>query len=173
MESVDRFELITKLAAVEALEGAPGSEGERQAAIRARIRLEARLEELEVAAGPGCFAEEMLLGHHLQPEASTGSEAEVRVPSRAEAARRIDAWRRGEATFDEVAGWAAAIVDGVVLPCPPAEDPASVVPEVLLVLAGAHSDRRLAEPALRFLAAPPEETGQAWRTWLEALATLG
>ncbi len=168
---MDRFELITKLAAVETLEGAPGSEGERQAAAFARRRLEARLEELAAAVPPSCFAEEMVLGHHVRPWTSMGSDAEVRVPTRAEAALKIDAWRRGDASFADVSRWAAAIVDAVVLPNLPADDPASVVPEVLLVLAASPADRRVAELALEFLAAPPEETTLAWRRWLSGLAT--
>jgi len=173
MDDVDRFELITKLAAVETLEGAPGSDGERQAAVFARRRLEARLEELDAALPPSCFAEEMVLGHHVRPWERAGSEGEVRVPTRAEVASKIDAWRRGDTSFEAVSAWAAAIVDAVVLPDRPADDPASVVPEVLLVLATAPADRRLAELAHTFLVAPPEETERAWLRWLSALASIG
>jgi len=171
MGAVDRFELITKLAAVETLEGAPGSESERQAAALARRRLEARIEELEATVPPSCFAEEMVLGHHVRPWTRTAPEREVRVPTRAEAALKIDAWRRGDAPLEAVSRWAAAFVDAVVLPNLPADDPASVVPEVLLVLAASPADRRVAELALEFLAAPPEETTLAWRRWLSGLAT--
>lgn len=171
---MDRFELIAKLAAVEALEAAPGSDGERQAAASARRRLEARLTEASTPRS-GCFAQEMFLGHHLrQPEPSIARAGdEVAVPSRTEAARRIDAWRRREASWESVTGWAAAIVDGVVLPTFPADDPASVVPEVLLVLAASPApDPRLAELVLAFLAAPLTATEAAWRSWLEGLAAL-
>jgi hypothetical protein len=174
MPAVDRFDLITKLAAVENLEGAGATEGERSAAAHARVRLETRLADTE-APLPNCFAQEMVLGHHLQRPARIAPRRrhDARLPDRREVTQRVEDWRRGETSSRSVARWAAAIVDSVVLPDLPADDPGSIVPEILLVLAAGPPKPRVAVLALRFLEASPGQTAEAWHAWLAGLAAIG
>lgn len=168
---MNRFELITRLAAVEALEGRGATAGERDAARRARGRLEERLEAL-VPPLPTSLAEELdAHGHLQQPEATAVAEEQtVRLPDRRALARRIAAVLDGREDTESLRRWAARLVDRVVLPDVPADDPGSVVPEVIASFAGADPSQRHLEAALRFLAAAPEDTARAWAEWLGALA---
>ncbi len=168
---MDRFDLITKLAAVEALEGDGSTDGERVAAARARERLEARL-----AADPPvprAFAEELEAGHHLRAmESRVRDHAAPEPPDRDELRLRIAACRDGRLNPVELSRWAARWVDAAVLPDVPHDDPASVAPEVLLVLASAPPTEAVCRAMLAFLDTDATGTVSGWRGWLEALAEL-
>jgi len=168
---MDRFDLITKLAAVEALEGDGSTDGEREAATRARQRLEARM---AVGGGvPRAFAEELEAGHHLRPaEPRVLDHAAPEPPDRDELRLRIGACRDGRLTPAELSRWAATWVDAAVLPDVPHDDPASVAPEVLLVLASAPPTEAVCRAMLGFLDTDATGTAAGWRRWLQALAEL-
>jgi len=167
---VNRFELITTLAAVEALEGRGATAGERDAARLARERLERRL-EASAAPPPTSLAEELEARGHLRPPSAAAvvEEREIRLPGRTALARRVASVLDG-GDAGSLRRWAARLVDRVVLPDLPADDPGSVVPEVIVSFAGAEPSERHLEAALRFLAAAPEDTARAWAEWLGALA---
>lgn len=169
-DGIDRFDLITKLAAVEAIEGAGATDGEREAAAEARARLEARLGE----SLPRAFAEELEAGHHLREagvESRTASSG-PRPPDRVELGLRLEACRAGRLDAAELARWAARLVDRVVLPDLAADDPESVAPEVLLVLAGGPPSAELVDAMIRFVQSPPAAAATAWAAWLADLARV-
>lgn len=168
---VDRFDLITKLAAVEALEGDGSTDGEREAAARARERLEARL-----AADPPvprAFAEELEAGHHLRAAApDDGGDGRFELPDRTELRLRLVACLDRRLAAIDLSRWAARWVDSAVLPDLPHGDPGSVAPEVLLVLASGPPSAAVCRAMVEFLDTPAADTATAWRRWLEALADL-
>ena len=168
---MDRFDLITKLAAVEALEGDGSTEGERRAAARARERLEDRLAAERPV--PRAFAEELEAGHHLRepveaPEESVAPE----LPDRTELRLRLAACLEGWLDAGDLSRWAARWVDAAVLPDLPHSDPGSVAPEVLLVLASGVPSSSLCGAMVEFLDADADDTGAGWSRWLEDLADL-
>jgi len=169
---VDRFDLICKLAAVEAVEGRGATAGEREAARQARLRLEERLASDPQL--PTAFAEEMAHGAHLQPAPSTQPPAGRRrtLPASEELAARLQTVQGCPQSSVVLSRWAARLVDGVVFPQLPPDDPASVVPEVLLVLAAGPPSTPMVDSMIRFLQALPEASCEAWRHWFNDLETV-
>jgi hypothetical protein len=168
---VDRFDLITKLAAVEALEGDGSTDGERDAAARARERLEARLASDPPV--PRAFAEELEAGHHLRTAAPDDEcDTTPDPPDRTELRLRLMACLEGRLGAAELSRWAARWVDAAVLPDLPHSDPGSVAPEVLLVLASSPPSAAVCGAMVEFLDTPASETEASWRQWLETLADL-
>jgi len=168
---VDRFDLITKLAAVEALEGDGATDGEREAAERARGRLVARLAADHPV--PRAFAEELEAGHHLRTAVpGEGGDEMPELPDRTELRLRITACVEGRLAAGDLSRWAAAWVDKAVLPDLPHADPGSVAPEVLLVLASGPPSVPVCRAMVEFLDTPAIDTVVGWRQWLEVLADL-
>jgi hypothetical protein len=169
---VDRFDLITKLAAVEALEGGAATDGERRAAGNARERLVARIAE-DDAPMPRAFAEELEAGHHLRAAGSEGGgDVTPELPDRLELRLRIRACLDTRLAPGDLSRWAASWVDAAVLPDLPDADPGSVAPEVVLVLAAGPPSAPLCRAMLEFLDTDATDSAAGWRRWLEALAQL-
>lgn len=168
---MNRFEIITKLAAVEAIEGQGATAGERQAATEARLRLEERLLGEPIPL-PSAFAEEMAAGAHLRSLADDEPAADdrVQIPSRGELLQRVVACAEGRLPGAMLTRWAAACADAVILPDLDPDHPGSVVPEVILVLATGPPSATVAQAMIRFLESPAEATAAGWRIWLEDLA---
>jgi hypothetical protein len=169
---VDRFEIVARLAAVEALEIEGATPGERAAAREARLRLEARLGD--AARAGGAHATELALAHHhvtaATAESTLDREAAGPAPGAAEVRRRVAAWRDGRLGRGALRRWAASAVDRFVLPQHPLHHPDVRAAEVLLALSGRGLRRPNAGAVLAFLDAEPEDAEGAWARWMELLA---
>jgi len=152
--------LKRKLRAVEALLEGATTDGERQAAERARERLVARLgseEDERTACGP--------FGWH-PPDA-----AWVQVPTAEVLRGWLEAWAAGDRTTRQVQKEAAWYVDKVVLPLHDPSDVRSIAVELLLQLSSMKRQPLHADDVpdlLAFLDAP-EGAEAAWAGWFAFL----
>ncbi len=152
---MDRRKLQSRLARVRALAHGGSTPGERRAARLAEARLEARLRQ---SAPP------VPLDAALQP---CGPEV---VPPASALVAALRAWAAGERTAEDLAEEALALVDRVVLPdCPP-DDPLSIRVEVVMLLTTLPNGPvcvRDVHALCRFLTA--EDPASAWAAWFDHL----
>jgi hypothetical protein len=161
MGKVDERGLRGRLERVEALHRRAATPGERAAAARARDRLVDHLTRLRQADPVARFVEEHLaeLGVPGEPPPPPRS-----VPEVDDVLGVLAAWVAGARAADEVAAWAAELVDRVDFPADP-EAPGAMVGEVLLQLSSdEHPPAALAPAAAAFL-----RTGD-WAAWFAVVA---
>ena len=136
--------------------------GERAAARAAAKRLEARIAR----------ATRLGLGGDCTLDAALEPCAEAEVPTTADLLRVVRRWMDGTRTGADMAHAARSLVDRVVLPDRPADDPLSIRVEVVMVLTTLPDGPvGLADaPALcRFLQTPADQARQGWEDWFRHL----
>jgi hypothetical protein len=163
MATVSEHSLRLRLARVRALERGATTPGEREAAARARERLEARLVKVRMDDPVARFVAAHVAALGVRPAKSPPP---VRLPSERDLLRILTLWERREVSWRKVKAWASRIVDRVVLPTDPDHEGACVS-EVLLQLAMMH--RVALRPAdvpriRRFL------HDRDWSAWFSLLA---
>ena len=145
--------LRQRLARVKNLARRAGTDGERQAALAAAERIEARLAAPGSTIAPDPF---------LDPP-------DGRWPDRNELRVRVEAWGKGQLDGDKLAIWAQDRIDQCLLPDVPVSDPVGIEVEVLLQLSTLHLGVLLPErdaPALQaFLDTPRMDTSLGWQAW--------
>lgn len=164
-------DLRRKLLRIEALLAGATTDGEREAAARARERVLRRLNQRPPPPPPAEGFTEL-------PWAAPGAS----LPSREVLARVLAEWRAGERDADSVTRWAARVIDELVLPDLPPEHPDAARVEVLLVLAALHpGPRRLGSrgrnplrpgdlrPIRAFLRDQRRDWRAAWGAWFAHL----
>ena len=159
----DRPRIVRRLRQVIALRDRAATEGEREAADRARLRLLERLGRMP-EVDPG-HSRVVVGGMGPLPE----SHPEVSFPEEAELREILLAWERGAVDRRQLARWAGWLVDKLVLPEVPPDDPAALQTEIILQLAIRRRCPIRVEdvPAiLGFLEMAPREGLLAWLEWL-------
>ena len=152
-KDASRQALKRRLARVEALAQRAGTDGERQAALAAAERIEARLTPPGSTVAPDPF---------LDPP-------DGRWPGRNELRVCVEAWEQGALDGDTLAAWAQDRIDQCLLPDVRVNDPVGIEVEVLLQLSTLHLGVLLPArdgPALRaFLDTPLPDTPLGWQVW--------
>jgi hypothetical protein len=156
--------LREKLDRIHALARGAKTEGERQAALAAAERVARRLTEGD---GPGLDLDDDGWDDDF------GLDTDEALPSNAQIAAIVQAWLDGERTIDEVCAWAESVVDAMLLPELPVDDPASIGVEALLQLSTLESQPLVEADLphlLAFLSAEPDAR-TAWRRWFAYVET--
>lgn len=167
---MNRYDLIAALGAIASLEERGATSGERDAARRARLRLESRLDQLEEE--PGAHATELALArHHVTAagaETTVDRSPATAAPSPADIRAWVEAWRTGRVDEQRIRRWARRTVDRHVLPQQHDSEPGVRAAEVVMALAGGLPV--VPDAALAFVDAPPHLADAAWQAWLAHLA---
>jgi len=164
--SMDHRSLHRRLQRARVLAERGATAGERRAAREAAARLEARLQK----EGPTASAARWEADDGLDPALSPGP-ASV-VPSTATLRSWVLDWQQGSVQPGAIARVARGLVDRVVLPDRPSDDPLSVRVEVVMLMTSLGSrplDPADAPALLSFLSTGEVSPEEAWRAWFRHL----
>ena len=158
-----RDKIYRKLQRIQALESGATSIGERKAAEKAKKRLLLKLESGGILLDTSHLFECPPPSYVADPILS-----DMPLPTREELMNKIQSWRSGNTSPVELQLWASEIIDKMVLPNPPPDDPESIQVEVIFELSSI--DQRTWEPCdidelHRFLSTAAQDARAAWRRW--------
>ncbi|MFT4624890.1 MAG: hypothetical protein ACI8PZ_003556 [Myxococcota bacterium] len=162
-------DLRARLAKVEALHAGATTDGEREAAARARQRLLTRLATLRRDDPVARFVADHVASLAVPP---TRAAPPARMPSVREVLGVLAMWESGDLTAASVQAWAELVVDRVDLP-DAADHPAAVRAEVALQLAALHRIRLTPTdvPRVRRFVRS-DGSSDAWTRWFDLLSEV-
>lgn len=167
----NRDTLIAKLRRVEALHAGATTDGEREAASRARARL---VDRLGGDVPSGRLAPPPTIDP-LAPPPGASLDTGLRMPMHKTIIKKVTAWQQGEMTDVQLERWARRYVDRMLLPDLPPDHIDSIRVEMVLQLSSLTRQPLLTDdvPAMvAFLSTKKRQVEEGWRAWFTYIESI-
>jgi hypothetical protein len=157
-------DLYRKLHSIQALEKGATTPGEKTAAVKARKRLLRKLNQQGILLDT-----RHLFERHYEPSlVNDPIHSDMALPSHEELMKKLVGWRVGDLGSEHIQSWAADIIDKMVLPNPPPDNPESIQVEVIFELSSLHQrtwEMCDIDELQIFLKTSVNDSMGAWRRW--------